>query len=139
MRRRPRLAAAGIATLALTGLAGCTSPTVDEASADYCERLETLQDELMTMRDVVTSDGTVDDLAAQRDVVREAYQATQEAADELAGTVASSADEAAATFEDAIDAIPGDASLSEAAGAYSAATEAYIEDLAGIASDADCS
>lgn len=140
MRHR-LLATIGAASLALTtlGLAACSSPTVDEASTGYCDRLDSLGAELATMRELVASDGSVDDLAAQRDVVREAYLAAQEAGDTLGSAVSDAADTAAATFEDALDAIPGDASLSEAAAAYATAADAYVAELASIGSEAGCS
>lgn len=137
-RRRSRLVLAGaVGVSAALALAGCTE-SVEEASADYCSSIETLESELESLRSLVGGDGTLDDIEAQRDAVGEAFDASAEAAGDLEESVSAAASSANEEFQDAVAAIPGDATLTEAAGQYAAAARQYLASLATVASDAGC-
>ena len=66
--------AVGLAAGALL-LTGCTE-SVEEASGDFCSNLDTLEAELASLESLVAGDATLDDIDAQRAVVRDAYDAT---------------------------------------------------------------
>ena len=127
--------AAGIAAALL--MAGCTE-TVEEASGDFCSNLDTLEAEVASLESLVAGDATLDDIDAQRDVVRDAWDAMASSAGDLDEAVSAEADSAYDSYQDALGEIPGDASLTEAAPVYAAAAQAYLADLAGIAVDAGC-
>ena len=139
MTRTRLTAALTVGLLASSTLVGCSSQTVDEASTAYCEQLDSLRDEVQSLRALVATDATVDDVTEQRDAVADAYQATVDAADDLDATVRDSASSAIDAFEGAVSDIPTDLSLSEAAGQYTAAGDAFTDQLASIAEDAGCS
>lgn len=129
--------AAGI--LATTALAGCSTETVDEASSAYCEQIDNLRSELESLRALVATDATVDEVNEQRDAVRDAYDATVSASENLDEAVSNEASGAQDSFEGAVGDIPTDVPVSEAAGQYTEATDAYVTELASIATQAGCS
>ena len=118
-------------------LAGCTE-SVEEASGDFCSNLDTLEAELASLESLVAGDATLDDIDVQRDAVRDAYDATAASADDLEASVSSEADTAYDSYQDAVDAIPGDATVTEAAPAYATAARGYLASLSTIAVDAGC-
>ena len=126
----------GIAAGALL-LAGCTE-SVEEASGDFCSNLDTLEAELASLESLVAGDATLDDIDAQREVVRDAWDAAASSAGDLDEAVAGEADAAYDSYQNALGEIPGDATLSEAAPAYASATQGYLASLATIAVDAGC-
>lgn len=128
--------AVGLAAGALL-LAGCTE-SVEEASGDFCANLDTLEAELASLESLVAGDATVDDIEAQKEVVRDAYDAAEASAGELDEAVSNDAEAAYDSYEDAVSEIPGDATLSEAAPQYASAVQAYVASLATIAVDAGC-
>ena len=97
--------------------------------------MDTLQSEVASLESLVASDATLDEIDAQREAVSEAYDATAGSASDLDEAVASAAESAYGDFQDAVSAIPGDATLSEAAEQYAAASRAYTASLATIAAD----
>jgi hypothetical protein len=128
--------AVGLAAGALL-LTGCTE-SVEEASGDFCSNLDTLEAELASLESLVAGDATLDDIDAQREAVRDAYDATAASAGDLDEAVSSEADSAYDSYQDSLGEIPGDASLSEAAPQYAAAAQGYLASLATIAQDAGC-
>ena len=118
-------------------LAGCTQ-SVDEASGDFCSNVDALEAELVSLGSLVDGDATVDDVEAQRDAVSDAYDNLASSGGDLDEAVSAAADDAYGSYQDAVDAIPGDASVTEAVTAYAAAAQAYVADLATIAVDAGC-
>lgn len=132
-----RLALAAVGLTAALALGGC-SESVDEASADYCSSVDNLNSELASLASLVGGDATLDEIQAQRDAVSGAYDETAAAAGDLEESVSSAADSAYSDFQDAVDAIPGDATLTEAAEQYAAAARQYEASLATIAADAGC-
>ena len=117
-------------------LTGC-SESVEDASGDFCSNLDTLDAELASLESLV-ADATLDDIEAQRDVVADAWQDAADSAGSLDEAVSNEADSAYDAYQDAIGAIPGDATVAEAAPQYAAAVQAYVADLATIAVDAGC-
>ena len=81
---------------------------------------------------------TLTGCAESVDDASSAYDATAEAAGDLKESVSSAAESACDDFQGAIDAVPGDASLSEAAGQYAAAARQYQAPLATTAASAGC-
>ncbi len=134
---RARVVAAALGALVALGLAGC-SQSVEEAGGEYCSDLDTLRGELAALTSLVGGDATVEQLQEQRDAVREAYDAAVSSAGDLDQAVSNEADQAYEDYQDAVDAIPGDASLTEAGPQYVAAVQAYLADLGSIADQAGC-
>ena len=128
--------AAGVAAVALL-LAGCTE-TVDDASGDFCSNLDTLESEVASLESLVAADATLDDIDAQREIVRDAWDSVASSAGDLDEAVSAEADSSYDSYQDALGEIPGDATLTEAAPVYAAAAQAYLASLAGIAVDAGC-
>jgi hypothetical protein len=129
--------AAAVGLSATLALGGC-SESVDEASADYCTSVDNLDAELASLASLVSGDATLDEIQAQRDAVSGAYDETTAAAGDLEESVSSAAESAYGDFQDAVDAIPGDATLTEAAGQYADAARQYAASLATVAADAGC-
>jgi hypothetical protein len=124
----------------MTTLLGCSStPTVDEASTQYCDAVTTLQDELGQLKTLVASDATVEEVQTQRDAVRQAFEATTAAGTDLDSAVSDAAASAYATFESSVGSIAGDLPISEAAGEYTTASDALLSEIGTIAEDAGCS
>jgi hypothetical protein len=132
---RSRVAVGLMAGALLVG--GCTE-SVEEASGDFCSDVDTLEAELASLESLVEGDATLDDIEAQREVVREAYDATVSSGGDLDEAVSSEADAAYDSYQEAVDAVPGDATLSEAAPEYASAVQDYLASLAMIATDAGC-
>lgn len=106
----------------------------EASSASRASRLE----QKSPLASLVAGDATLDDIDAQRDAIRDAFDATAASADDLEASVSSEADTAFDTYQDAVDAIPGDATASEAAPAYATAARGYLASLSTIAVDAGC-
>jgi hypothetical protein len=139
VRRTRATAALAVGLLASTTILGCSSQTVDEASTAYCDQLDALRAEVESLRALVSSDATVDEVSEQRDAVADAYQATVDAGDDLGATVKDSASSAFDAFQGAVAGISTDQPLSEAATEYTEAGDAFTDALASIAEDAGCS
>jgi hypothetical protein len=131
-------AVAATALLATATLTGC-STSVDDASTDYCENLDTLRGELTSLRALVSTDATVEEVADQRSAVLSAYEDTTAAAEDLDAAVRDAASGAYSSFEDSVGGISTDLPLSEAAGEYTGASDAFLAELGSIADEAGCS
>ena len=134
--RTGTVTASAAAAVAL-GLAGC-SQSVEEAGGEYCANLDSLRSEVSALTSLVGGDATVEQLQEQRDAVGAAYDAVVGSAGDLDQAVSDEADQAYQDYQDAVAAIPGDASLTEAAPQYAAAVQAYLADLGSIADQAGC-
>jgi len=126
--------------LAVAGLAsGCSStPSTDEANAQYCAALSDLQDQLAVLINDPAST-TVDDLQSQRDELRDAAHAVDEAAEDVDQAVAQEVTAAAQEFEDAVSGISGDSSLQEATATYRQAANDYKVAVQSAFSEVGCS
>lgn len=132
------------ATLAGLGLAlsltGCSSDDdTTETSAQYCTSSAAAQAEVAELRTLVTGgEATIDDVKAQVEAIGTATATAAQDAADLADAVKADIKAADDAFDDAIAAIPGDATLSEAAAAYRAAIETWDAAMASIRTDAGC-
>ncbi len=139
MPRPSATLATALLTAAAAALAGCSSPSTEDAAAAYCASLESVQGELTSLVELVKGDATVSEVQDQRDAVSAAIDAAAEDAAELDDAVRTDAEDASGAFDDAVSAIPGDATVSEAAGAYQTAADGYLTSLSSIAETAGCS
>ena len=132
------------ATLAGLGLAlslsACSSDDdTAETNAQYCTSSAAAQAEVAELRTLVTGgEATIDDVKAQVESIGTAAATAAEDAADLADAVKADIKAADDAFDEAIAAIPGDATLSEAAGAYQAAMDAWDAAMASIRTEAGC-
>jgi len=127
-----------LAAMSLPLLAACSSDSVEDSSAEFCNDLTTLEAEVTSMKSLVASNATLEQIQDQEDVVADAWSDVRDSAENLNSAVSDDAESAADDFQSALGDIPGDATLTEAAPQYDAAVEAYLQSLAGISSEADC-
>lgn len=120
------------------GLAGCSSESATEASADYCAAVTALQTQVQELTRLITSDATLDELRAQAEAVEGAADAVDDQAVDVDDAIDAAMDEAQEAFEDAIEAIPGNATASEAAAAYKEAASTYNDAVADVFRDLGC-
>ena len=93
---------------------GCSPQSVEEAQVEFCQALAAYGGSVQALQSVDVST-TVDELQAARDNLSEAREAVGEAAGDLREAQLREAEAAWENLEDAIDDIPGDATLGEAA------------------------
>ncbi len=130
-------AAVAVTGILASGLAGC-GQSVNEASGEYCSNLSTLRSELGSLTSLVGGDATLEDLQAQRDAVGAAYDDMVSSAGDLDAAVEAESETAYQEYRGAVEAIPGDTPLTEAAPQYASAVQAYLTALASIADEAGC-
>ena len=132
------------ATLAGLGLAlslsACSSSDdTAETNTQYCTSSAAAQAEVAELRTLVTGgEATIDDVKAQVGAIGTATATAAEDAADLADAVKADIKAADQAFDDAIKAIPGDATLSEAAAAYQAAMDGWDAAMASIRTEAGC-
>lgn len=108
------------------------------AGEELCSDLDALGSELTSLGRLVVRDATRDEIEAQSDAVRTAGEAVADSARSFEAAVSDEADRAHQTYQDAIDDIPDDATVSEQVEQYGSAVRTYVSELATIASDAGC-
>jgi uncharacterized phage infection (PIP) family protein YhgE len=137
----PRRITAALAGLGLAlSLSACSSQDTAEANAEYCSASAAAQSEVLALKTLVTSgDATVDQVQEQRDAIANATQEAQSKASDLSDSVKSEIEAADKAFQDAISAIPGDATIPEAAAQYRAALDAWDTAVLNIRSEVGCS
>jgi hypothetical protein len=136
--RVQKYALAGAAVLALA-LAGCSSESTEDANQAYCDAVATAQAEAAELRSLITGGGaTVEDVQAQVDTIRDAAQEASDAAGSLSDSVRADIEAADEAFDSAIEAIPGDATLAQAAVQYQAAVSAWDAAVAQIRTEVGC-
>jgi hypothetical protein len=105
-------------TSVLVGLvlatAGCSSETPEENTEQACGAAEQLSVALDDFDMTLTEDATVDEVTAARDEVREAWQALDSAADDVAQDRGQALDDAWDGLQESVDDISGDATVSDA-------------------------
>ena len=132
------------ATLAGLGLAlslsACSSSDdTAETSAQYCTSSAAAQAEVAELKTLVGSgEATIDDVKAQVESIGTATATAAEDAADLADSVKADITAADKAFDDAIKAIPGDATLSDAAAAYQSAITAWDAAMVSIRTEAGC-
>jgi ABC-type transporter Mla subunit MlaD len=137
--KRTAAAVAGIG-LALSLSACSSSGDTAETNAAYCESAANVQTEVAALRTLVTGgDATVDQVQEQRDAIASAVQDAQKQAGSLADSVQADIKAADDTFDAALQAIPGDATLPQAAASYAAAIQAWDASVKAIRTEVGCS
>ena len=137
--KRTAAAVAGIG-LALSLSACSSSGDTAETNAAYCESAANVQTEVAALRTLVTGgDATVDQVQEQRDAIASAVQDAQDQAGSLADSVQADIKAADDTFDAALQAIPGDATLVQAAASYAAAIQAWDASVKAIRTEVGCS
>ena len=132
------------ATLAGLGLAlslsACSSSDdTAETSAQYCTSSAAAQAEVAELKTLVAGgEATIDDVKAQVESIGTATATAAEDAADLADSVKADMTAADKAFDDAIKAIPGDATLSDAAAAYQSAITAWDAAMVSIRTEAGC-
>ena len=132
------------ATLAGLGLAlslsACSSSDdTAETSAQYCTSSAAAQAEVAELKTLVGGgEATIDDVKAQVESIGTATATAAEDAADLADSVKADITAADQAFDDAIKAIPGDATLSDAAAAYQSAITAWDAAMVSIRTEAGC-
>lgn len=133
--------AAVVAAVALSaGLAACSSePTPEEANAAFCTDVAALQVQTTKLQAMVLEgSSTLADVQAQTAQVAEAFEETRESAADLTGTTLAELEAADKAFDDAIAAIPADATVDQAKGAYTAALVQYTAAVASAKGKVGC-
>ncbi|MGB7979948.1 MAG: hypothetical protein WCF36_04040 [Candidatus Nanopelagicales bacterium] len=138
--RTARTITATLAGLGLVlSLTACSSDDTAETNAQYCTSSAAAQAEVAELRTLVTGgEATIDDVKAQVQAIGTATATAAQDAADLADAVKADIKAADDAFDDAIAAIPGDATLSEAAAAYQAAIDAWDAAMASIRTNAGC-
>jgi len=137
--KRTAAAVAGIG-LALSLSACSSSGDTAETNAAYCGSAANVQTEVAALRTLVTGgDATVDQVQEQRDAIASAVQDAQKQAGSLADSVQADIKAADDTFDAALQAIPGDATLVQAAASYAAAIQAWDASVKAIRAEVGCS
>ncbi len=134
--------AAAVASIGLAlSLSACSSSgDTAETNAAYCESAANVQTEVASLKTLVTGgEATVDQIQEQRDSIASAVADSQKQAESLAESVQADIKAADETFDAAIKAIPGDATLPEAAASYTAAIDAWDASVASIRTEVGCS
>lgn len=136
---RVRSFAVGLASLGLVVSLSACSPDTAESNTAYCTGSAAVQSEVAKLKSMVTDGSfTLDEISAQRDAVASAVAAAADDAEKLADDVKKEIEAADGDFDEAIKAIPADATLMEAATAYKAAIAAWEEDLKSIKGTLGC-
>lgn len=131
---------AALAGLGLAlSLSACSSEDTAETSAQYCTSSAAAQAEVAELKTLVGGgEATIDDVKAQVESIGTATATAAEDAADLADSVKADITAADKAFDDAIKAIPGDATLTEAAAAYQSAITAWDAAMVSIRTEAGC-
>ncbi|MGB8019780.1 MAG: hypothetical protein WCF04_00965 [Candidatus Nanopelagicales bacterium] len=137
MRLSVPAATAGL--VLVVGLSACSSTDTTTQNEQYCTSATTLQTELTELTTMVAGgEATVNDVEKQVTAVESAYRTALDQAEDVPDAVRSEIQSAYATFVKAVNAIPGTATVAEAADAYKAAVVAYEAELAKIRTEVGC-
>jgi ABC-type transporter Mla subunit MlaD len=112
-----------IAAFSAMLLLSACSPSVEEATAAYCEDLQTLLDTLAAPD--IQPGSTVDDVEAYVDNVNAAYDDVASSAEDLDQAATNQLEAARGDFDDTVSSISGDATLGEASQQFADAIDAY--------------
>lgn len=106
--------AISILLLSMFAVTGCVSKSLEEAQVDFCQALVAYGEAVRELQNVNAST-TVEELQSARDNVADARDAVWDAAGGLREARIRSAESAWENTQEAINDIPGDATLGEAA------------------------
>lgn len=136
--RVQKFALAGAAVLALA-LSGCSSESTADANEAYCDAVASAQSEVSQLRSLITGgDATTDEVRAQADAIRDAADQASGGAESLSDSVRADIQAANDAFEEAIDAIPDDATLLQTAAQFQTAVSAWEESVRQIRTEVGC-
>lgn len=125
-----------LALAATMVVAACSSSTED-AVGDYCDDLGTLQAALQSVS-TLSASSSVDDVNAVGDSIKDAYNDVVSSADGVDDAVTSEIEAAQKTFTDSVNAISGDASVSDALADLQAAEQTYVAAVDAAVSKVSC-
>ena len=137
-RTTAALAAIGLA-LSMSLTACSSSPDTQEANAAYCEGATATQEQFQKLEDLIDSGAPTEALKQQRDLTQAAIQANSVPLSQLQDSVKTEIEAANDAFNEAISAIPDDASPADAAASYKAAIDARSAAVAELESELGCS
>lgn len=141
MNRSLRTTALSLASLGLVaGLGACSSdPSTADANAAFCDANATVQAEVSSLKSLVLSgDATRESLSEQVDQIKSAASSSDAQASTLADSVRDDVEAANEAFSAAVEAIPSDASLTEAAAAYRSALADWESAISQVRTDVGC-
>ncbi len=138
------ITARAIASLAGLGLAlslsACSSSdSVADTNAAYCEGAQAVQTQFEQLTSLAEAGAPAEALKEQRDLVQSAIQANSVPLSQLQDSVKTEIEAANDAFEQAVAAIPDDATPAEAASSYKAAIDAYATSVDAVESELGCS
>ena len=114
-------------------------PATADANAAYCASSAAVQSEVAKLKAMATSSTvTLNDLSAQRNEVAKANAAAAKDADKVGDEVKKEIAAADNAFDQAIKAIPGSATVSEASAAYQAAIKDWDQAMLSIRTKVGC-
>jgi hypothetical protein len=120
-------------------LAACSNDDTAETSAAYCESSAVVQTEVAELRTMISGgSATLEEVQAQVRTIGDASTAAAIDADDLADSVREDVIAADNAFDAAIQAIPSDATVAEAASQYQAAIAAWDAAVLSIRTEAGC-
>lgn len=137
---RAKITVATLGLVLVAGLSACSSST-DTAtqSEQYCAASTTLQSELAKLKSMVAGgQATLNDVEAQVKTVEKAYDSALGEAEDVPDAARAEIQSAYADFVRAVNAIPGTATVDEAATAYNTAVAAYDAALLKIRTEVGC-
>lgn len=134
-----RTAAVLVGIGVVLSLSGCSSTDTAEANAAYCEGSAAVQAEVDAMAALIESGSSVDLVKAQWNQVQAAIEANSVPLSQLSEAAQDDISTAYDTFTSAVEAIPADLPISEAAPQYDAAIEGLSTDIAAVQDEVGCS
>jgi len=136
---RIRSFALGLAGLGLAMSMTACAPATADANAAYCASSAAVQSEVAKLKAMATSSTvTLNDLSAQRNEVAKANAAAAKDAEKVGDEVKKEIASADNAFDQAIKAIPGSATVSEASAAYQTAIKDWDQAMLSIRTKVGC-
>jgi len=105
----------------------------------FCSSVSTLQGSVNDLVALSPTSASKDDYESALDDVDDDWDEVEDAASDLAGATTSQLSDAWDSFESALDAIPDDASVSDALDGIKSATQSFASSLSSTLSGPDCS
>lgn len=125
-----------LAALAL-GVAACSSTSTEEAAANLCSSLSSLEASMGQVSSL-SADSSVDDAQAAYDSVADAWDDVKADAGVVDESAAEGADDAVESLKDALNDISGDSSVADAAGQALTAIQSFGAALQSIDDSISC-
>lgn len=106
------------------GVAACSSTSTEEAAANLCSSLSSLESSIGQVSSL-SIDSSVDDAEAAYDSVASAWDNVKDDAEVVNESAAQEADDAVASLDDALNDISGDSSIGDAVAQALTAIQAF--------------